>query len=105
MCAAGPPKAIVPSLRKSSATSRRLFEAEATVAFWRSHESQTTDWRPLPTAIASPILPQDAVYTLSSNAPDFLLQERTKQMLSKEENELITRTGPGTPMGELFRRY
>ncbi|MGH7832495.1 MAG: Rieske 2Fe-2S domain-containing protein [Candidatus Binatia bacterium] len=26
-------------------------------------------------------------------------------MLSREENELLTRTGPGTPMGELFRRY
>lgn len=26
-------------------------------------------------------------------------------MLSKEENELLTRTGPGTPMGDLFRRF
>ncbi len=26
-------------------------------------------------------------------------------MLSQEENELLTRTGPGTPMGELFRRF
>jgi phenylpropionate dioxygenase-like ring-hydroxylating dioxygenase large terminal subunit len=26
-------------------------------------------------------------------------------MLRKEQNELITRTGPGTPMGELFRRH
>ncbi len=26
-------------------------------------------------------------------------------MLPKEENELITRTGPGTPMGELWRRF
>src|SRR5713226_1054073 len=26
-------------------------------------------------------------------------------MLSKEENALLTRTGPGTPMGELMRRY
>ncbi len=26
-------------------------------------------------------------------------------MLSIEENELITRTGPGTPMGEVLRRY
>src|SRR3954453_22391085 len=26
-------------------------------------------------------------------------------MLSKEENQLLTRTGPGTPMGELFRRF
>src|SRR5215208_1745071 len=26
-------------------------------------------------------------------------------MLSKEENELLTRTGPGTPGGDLMRRY
>ena len=26
-------------------------------------------------------------------------------MLSKEENELLTRVHPGTPMGGLFRRY
>ena len=26
-------------------------------------------------------------------------------MLSAEDNELLTRTGPGTPMGELFRRF
>lgn len=26
-------------------------------------------------------------------------------MLTKAENELLTRTGPGTPMGELFRRF
>src|SRR6266699_1560591 len=26
-------------------------------------------------------------------------------MLSREENELLTRTGPGTPCGELMRRY
>ena len=26
-------------------------------------------------------------------------------MLTKEDNELLTQTGPGTPMGELFRRF
>ena len=26
-------------------------------------------------------------------------------MLTQEENELITRTGSGTPMGEFFRRF
>ncbi len=26
-------------------------------------------------------------------------------MLTQDQNEFITRTGPGTPMGELFRRY
>src|SRR5256885_2613443 len=26
-------------------------------------------------------------------------------MLSREENQLITRSGPGTPLGELMRRY
>ena len=26
-------------------------------------------------------------------------------MLTQEENELLTQTGPGTPCGELMRRY
>ena len=26
-------------------------------------------------------------------------------MLSKQENEFLERTGPGQPMGELFRRF
>ncbi|MEE8518624.1 MAG: Rieske 2Fe-2S domain-containing protein, partial [Dehalococcoidia bacterium] len=26
-------------------------------------------------------------------------------MLSQEENDLLTRTGPGTPGGEMLRRY
>jgi 5,5'-dehydrodivanillate O-demethylase oxygenase subunit len=26
-------------------------------------------------------------------------------MLTREENELLTRIGPGTPAGELLRRY
>ncbi len=26
-------------------------------------------------------------------------------MLSHQDNELITQTGPGTPMGEYLRRY
>src|SRR4051812_20117111 len=26
-------------------------------------------------------------------------------MLTREENELLARTGPGTPLGEMFRRY
>src|ERR1700749_4132846 len=26
-------------------------------------------------------------------------------MITHEQNELLTRSGPGTPMGELFRRY
>src|SRR4051794_16361956 len=26
-------------------------------------------------------------------------------MLSQDDNERLTRTGPGTPMGSLFRRY
>ena len=26
-------------------------------------------------------------------------------MLSREDNELVCRTGPDTPMGQLFRRY
>src|SRR5690242_12666314 len=30
---------------------------------------------------------------------------RRADMLTVEENELLTRIGPGTPCGELFRRY
>ena len=26
-------------------------------------------------------------------------------MLNREDNELLTRVGPGTPMGECFRRF
>ena len=26
-------------------------------------------------------------------------------MLRKEQNDLLTSTGPGTPMGRMFRRY
>ena len=26
-------------------------------------------------------------------------------LFSREDNELLTRVGPGTPMGELFRQY
>ena len=26
-------------------------------------------------------------------------------MLKKEQNDFVTQTGPGTPMGEMFRRY
>ena len=26
-------------------------------------------------------------------------------MITHEQNEVLTRTGPGTPMGELFRRH
>ena len=26
-------------------------------------------------------------------------------MITHEQNALLTQTGPGTPMGELFRRY
>jgi phthalate 4,5-dioxygenase oxygenase subunit len=32
-------------------------------------------------------------------------RERQAGMLRQEINELLTRTGPGTPMGELFRQY
>jgi hypothetical protein len=31
--------------------------------------------------------------------------EGERLMLSAADNETITRTGPGTPVGELFRRF
>src|SRR5687767_8603910 len=31
--------------------------------------------------------------------------EGNAEMISEKDNEYLTRTGPGTPMGEMFRRY
>src|SRR3984885_12138583 len=31
--------------------------------------------------------------------------ERCRSRMTPEENDLLTRTGPGTPMGQLFRKY
>src|SRR5690349_18795331 len=31
--------------------------------------------------------------------------QKEKELLTQEQNELLTRVGPGTPMGELMRRY
>src|SRR5882762_10140834 len=36
---------------------------------------------------------------------DTIVQKRRSSMLTHEENMLVTRTGPGTPMGEVMRRY
>src|SRR5687767_536191 len=33
------------------------------------------------------------------------LAQKGTRMLTKEDNELITRTGPGTPMGRMLREY
>ena len=35
----------------------------------------------------------------------WVFSKREDAMLTREDNELLTRTGPGTPMGELFRRF
>jgi phthalate 4,5-dioxygenase oxygenase subunit len=32
-------------------------------------------------------------------------ERQGKPMITPDQNDLLTRTGPGTPMGELFRRY
>jgi hypothetical protein len=34
-----------------------------------------------------------------------LITAKKAVMLSKEDNEFMCKTGPGTPMGELLRRY
>src|SRR5689334_9165279 len=52
-------------------------------------------------SICAPASDGTAVQPRSVKAP----QPRRTRMLSKEENELITRTGPGTPMGNAMRRY
>jgi phthalate 4,5-dioxygenase oxygenase subunit len=44
----------------------------------------------------------DAFMWLSSAVRDFA---QGVTMLSRQENEILTRVGPGTPMGELMRRY
>src|SRR5665213_1585771 len=41
----------------------------------------------------------DRIVLRQGNTSDYGL------MLSREENELLTQTGPGTPMGRLIRRY
>src|SRR5713226_5978447 len=42
-------------------------------------------------------------YPIHASAHEPVGQE--KRMLTREENELLTRIGPGTPMGEMLRRY
>src|SRR4051794_36304225 len=37
--------------------------------------------------------------------PPLRSKGKVRQVLTREENELLTRVGPGTPMGEVFRRY
>jgi len=36
---------------------------------------------------------------------DYSIGKRSGHMLRKEQNDLLTQTGPGTPMGQMFRRY
>src|SRR5256885_1036842 len=43
------------------------------------------------------------LYVLSVSAVNSLFLEEA--MLTEKQNEQLTRVGPGTPMGELFRRY
>src|SRR5205814_9139473 len=38
-------------------------------------------------------------------SPPCSLWKGARCMLSREDNELVCRTGPDTPMGKLFRRY
>ena len=45
--------------------------------------------------------PGDCVYNASSHRTAL----RSLSMLRKEQNDLLTQTGPGTPMGQLFRCY
>src|SRR5579883_1380337 len=46
---------------------------------------------------------RSVVYTFRRSGPSSLRRER--HMLTQAENELVTRVGPGTPMGALLRRY
>src|SRR5919201_4903190 len=46
--------------------------------------------------------PREPCFDNSKSHPDL---ERSPTMLKQEENELICRVGPGTPMGNLMRQY
>ena len=67
----------------------------------------------LPRPAAAGATPNDtsAASRWMAGAPPLVLTESRvatltlTSMLSKHDNELITRVGPGTPMGELMRRY
>src|SRR2546430_10333705 len=43
--------------------------------------------------------------SMMSQSTDVGIARKEDLMLSVEENERLTRVGPGTPMGELLRRY
>src|ERR671928_1312382 len=45
------------------------------------------------------------MYSLAGLAAAFRHVKRETLVLRKEINDLLTRTGPGTPMGDLFRQY
>jgi phthalate 4,5-dioxygenase oxygenase subunit len=42
---------------------------------------------------------------MKTNRTDESMNARANEMLRKEQNDLLTQTGQGTPGGELFRRY
>src|SRR5262245_51898046 len=56
--------------------------------------------RPTPMGPAGAVAPP----TVLCSAPDGAAP-RGAAMLSREDNERLTRTGPGTPMGTFFRRF
>src|SRR5438132_1522096 len=47
----------------------------------------------------------NACSLIKTSVRECLLQEDVNEMLSKEDNAIITHVGPGTPMGNLLRRY
>src|SRR5260370_42580875 len=71
---------------------------------------ETTEPSPVSTKMGYPCgarfsAPTPGDSTVRSKASVEAHQPRRTRMLSKEENELITRTGPATPMGNAMRRY
>ena len=60
------------------------------------HSSRSAQWRWLITFTA-------IIMALAAFAPTMRAQENA--VLTKEQNDMLTRVGPGTPMGELLRRY
>src|SRR5437773_5407724 len=86
-----------------SATLQRGFWSRAGAR--RSQEEGTgaglTQW------ISSPTLPlkNALAWSCSIGGQLFLIPRPGGDMLTREENEMLTRVGPGTHCGELIRRY
>src|SRR5215472_4577225 len=93
--------------RRAAASERPCFSAQAISSGRKgAHRRTTSGLSPSPTASAvsessSPVSRQPR-----SIGPDHRSgQQEERPLLSEDKNRLLCETGPGTPMGELLRRY